>query len=160
MKKLLLLALMAGLVFGECRKHEIVDKMTDEKIISILCNDSSNGGAIVFQADKNGKPDLSPKRNDSEFPAYQITVITDSSIATETTMGAAKVGKLKIRVNKNKAYETQIALADSRSGFLFWLTKEQIEELKTAKTLLIQYYTIFEETKILEIDMSGFDKFL
>ena len=160
MKKLLLLALVAGLVFGECRKHESIDKMTDEKTISFVCSDSSESGAITFMSDKDGKPDFDPQENDNKMPGYKIIVIAPTSIQIDKKIGNTNIGKIKIRVDKNKAYETQIALGTAKSGFLFWLTKEQVDEIKTAKTILIQYGDYLQLNRIVEIDMSGFDKFL
>lgn len=161
MKKILLLALMAVLVHGECRKSENIDKMTDETIINFTCSNSSETGAIAFMADENGKPDLRPQKNISKAAGdgYKIMIIAPNPIHIDKKVGNANASKIKIRIDKNKAYETQIALAQPRLGFLFWLTKEQVDELKTAKTVLVQYRDSLQQNVIIEIDMAGFDKF-
>ena len=162
MKKILLLALMTVLVHGECRKSENVDKMTDETRINFTCSSSSETGAIAFMVDENGKPDLRPQKSISKAAGdgYKIIFVAPSPIHIDKKVGKASASKIKIRVDKNKAYETQIALSQPTSGFLFWLTKEQVDELKTAKTVLVQYRDYLQRSVIIEIDMSGFDKFL
>nr|WP_315062080.1 invasion associated locus B family protein [uncultured Campylobacter sp.] len=161
MKKLLLLVLMAGLAFGECRKLEEIDKMTDETIVSFVCSNTSETGGIAFMSDESGRPDFSPQKNISKTAGdgYKIMVIAPSPIHIDKKVGNANASKIKIRIDKNKAYETQIALAQPRSGFLFWLTKEQVDELKTAKTVLVQYRDYLQQNVIIEIDMAGFDNF-
>ncbi|WP_170019190.1 hypothetical protein [Campylobacter sp. RM16190] len=154
MKKILLLALMAGLVFGECRKHEIIDKMTDEKHITFSCEDKDNG-SIIFYIDKDGKPDYTIKK----AADVDMTLSSISFLATENLhRNESGMQTIVIRVDKNKAYFSQMEVADD-FGWLFDLTQEQLQEIKSGNTLLIQYKSAVGKQKIAEIDISGMKKY-
>ena len=60
MKKFLLLVIMAGLMFGECKVENIKDEMTDvvQKIFSCYNFSEERGGALMMKADSQGKPDF------------------------------------------------------------------------------------------------------
>ena len=124
MKKFLLLAMAAGLVFGECVQRERVDKMTDAKNYYYSCyNKGTIKEGIVFLADQN----------------------------------------IKIRADKNKAFAAKLEIDEDKINvgriYAYNLSSEQIEQIKAADMLLIQYVTYQGDTKILEIDVSKLKEF-
>ena len=164
MKKFLLLAVAAGLMFGECVKEEDTDKMTDETKIYFTCTSSDNTGTLFIGADENGKPNYvycnenefysSPIGESPKLTLSKISFVTADFLDFESDSGQ----KARLRLDKKEAFSTRMSV-DGRWGFFHRLSKKEMDAFKNANKLLIEYETLIDGTKYLEFDISGLKKF-
>lgn len=150
MKKLLLLALMAGLVFGECEVENTKDEMTDvvQKIFSCYNTSEERGGALMMKADSQGKPDFET-----------LTVASQKGFGFRVRFMNMFV---MVRLDSNPAFEKSLGSFDGQSfemGRLYPLLKSEVEQFKKANRFLMKYDGLLGTVEMMEIDISGLHKF-
>lgn len=150
MKKLLLLALMAGLAFGECKVESSKDEMTDvvQKIFSCYNLSEERGGALMMKADYQGKPDFET-----------LTVVSQKGFDFRANFMNMYV---MVRLDSNPAFEKSLGSIDGQSfdmGRLFPLLKSEIDQFKKANRFLMKYDGLLGSVEMMEIDISGLHKF-
>lgn len=155
MKKFLLLAMAAGLVFGECVQRERVDKMTDAKNYYYSCyNKGTIKEGIVFLADQNLK---------INYHNQFILTVEEPFAVRISEEFYTPYQNIIIRADKNKAFAAKLEIDEDKINvgriYAYNLSSEQIEQIKAADMLLIQYVTYQGDTKILEIDVSKLKEF-
>lgn len=149
MKKLLSLALMAGLAFAECKVESTKDEMTDvvQKIFSCYNLSEERGGALMMKADSQGKPDFE-------------TLAVASQKGFDFRANFMNMYVL-VRLDSNSAFEKSLGSIDGQSfemGRLF-LLKSEIDQFKKANKFLMKYDGVFGSVEMMEIDISGLHKF-
>lgn len=149
MKKFLLLAMAAGLMFGECKLENTKDEMTDvvQKIFSCYNFSEERGGVLMMKADSQGKPD---------FETLMVVSIKGFDFrANFMNM------YVMVRLDNNPAFEKSLGSIDGQSfdaGRLF-LLKSEIAQFKKANRFLMKYDGLLGPVEMMEIDISGLHKF-
>ena len=155
MKKFLLLALAAGLMFGACKKDKIVDKMTDDTFYVFSCLNKKWG--ISIPADNHGRPDYT-EANKYKTASIKIYSLNGFDYNTDDYNRGQDV---LVRIDKNKAFTTRISVSgdDPKTASLYGLSPDQLQQLKKGVKLLVEYDKLMGGSEIMEIDISGLKKF-